>query len=156
MRITLRPAQRTDEAWLEGVRRAAYQDLFKATWGGWDETRHRRHFEESWRRGHISIIESDGVSVGMVQVFDGADTVEVGEIQILPRYQNRGIGRRVLVDVIDAAHKIGKRVLLSLGLKNDGAYRLYGSLGFHELSRSDTHIHMSCVPEHAPMDRRRK
>jgi predicted GNAT family acetyltransferase len=35
--------------------------------------------------------------------------------------------------------------LLLLGLKNEGAYRLYKSLGFRESGRSDTHIHMSCA-----------
>ena len=145
MRYSLKRARRTDEAWLDGLRRAAYQDLFNATWGSWDEARHSRHFAESLQRGHISIIEADGVPIGMIQTFDGADAVEVGEIQILPHFQNHGIGRQVLLDVIDAAHKVGKYVLLSLGLKNDGAYRLYTSLGFQETCRSDTHIHMSCV-----------
>ena len=145
MRYSLRSACDSDEAWLEGLRRVVYQDLFKATWGGWDEARHTRHFRESWQRGQISVIEIDGLPVGMIQAFEGANAVEVGEIQVFPSFQNRGIGRQVLRDVIDAAHKLQRSVLLSLGLRNEAAYRLYKSLGFREVSRSDTHIHMSCV-----------
>lgn len=39
-------AVREDEAWLEQLRRAVYQELFLATWGGWDEARHLRHCAE--------------------------------------------------------------------------------------------------------------
>ncbi len=72
------------------------------------------------RQTHISIIETAAVPIGMIQAFDGADAVEVGEIQILPAYQNHGIGRQVLQEVIDTAHNRGKGVVLSLGLKNEG------------------------------------
>lgn len=79
-----------DEAWLENLRRSVYQELFYATWGGWDESRHKRHFAECVARGHISIIEVDGIRVGMIQMFDEAEGVEVGEIQVQPADQSRG------------------------------------------------------------------
>ena len=53
-------ASSADEAWLDGLRRRTYADLFNATWGGWDEARHVRQFSQSMQRGHISIIEVDG------------------------------------------------------------------------------------------------
>lgn len=81
----------------------------------------------------------------MIQTFEGSEAVEVEEIQILPSFQNRGIGRQVLQDVIDDAQKLQRSVFLSLGLRNEAAHRLYKSLGFREISRSDTHIHMACV-----------
>ena len=83
----------------------------------------------------------------MIQAFHGPGSVEVGEIQVLPRFQNQGIGRRVLQEIIGAAHKLGKPVSLSLGLRNEAAYRLYSSLRFQETGRSDTHIHMSCLAQ---------
>lgn len=75
MRYALRSACDSDEAWLEGLRRVVYQDLFKATGGEWDEARHTRHFEESWQRGEISVIEIDGAPVGMIQTFEGSEAV---------------------------------------------------------------------------------
>lgn len=42
MSYTLRPTNESDKAWLDQLRRLAYQDLFYATWGHWDETRHER------------------------------------------------------------------------------------------------------------------
>jgi ribosomal protein S18 acetylase RimI-like enzyme len=69
--------------------------------------------------------------------------VEIGEIQVLPKHQNRGIGRGILSDVIKDARKKGKSASLYLGLKNDAAFRLYERLGFRETDRSDTHIFMT-------------
>jgi len=89
------PASSADKAWLEQLRRDVYQELFRATFGGWDEVRHARQFAECWERGQISIIEVDGNRVGMIQLFEDADAVEVGEIQIDPRHQNKGTGGRV-------------------------------------------------------------
>jgi len=132
----------SDEAWLEGVRRRAYADLFDAIWGGWDEARHSRQFSESMKRGNISIIEVDGERVGMVQLIEDSDALEVGEIQIHPRHQNQGLGTSVLRDVISSARAQGRDVRLSVGLKNETAIKLYERLGFLSVGRSDSHLHM--------------
>jgi ribosomal protein S18 acetylase RimI-like enzyme len=136
----------SDVDWLDSLRRSVYQDLFQATWGGWDEARHQRHFAECLNRGHISIIEVGGSRVGMVQVFNESDLVKVGEIQIQPQDQNRGIGTTVLLDIVAMAHSHGKRVSLAVGLKNDRAFRLYRRLGFQLVGSTETHHHMTCAP----------
>jgi ribosomal protein S18 acetylase RimI-like enzyme len=146
MTYRLVPASKTDEPWLENLRRNVYQDLFQATWGGWDEARHQRHFAECIAEGPISIIETGGIRVGMIQIFNETDGVEVGEIQIQPGDQNRGIGSAVLKDVIADAHRQFKPVRLRVGVKNDKAYRLYERLGFRLTLRTDTHHHMICEP----------
>ena len=136
-----------DEAWLETLRRNVYHELFYATWGGWDEGRHTRQFSEFLERGHIFIIEEDCTRVGMIQIFDEANAVEVAEIQVHPAAQNRGVGTAVLKDVIARAHERRKSVQLRVGLKNERAYRLYERLGFRRVNRTDTHNHMVCEPD---------
>jgi ribosomal protein S18 acetylase RimI-like enzyme len=135
-----------DQAWLERLRRDVYLELFVSTFGGWDEVRHARQFSECLSRGAISIIKIDDMRVGMIQVFDQPDGVEVGEIQIQPSHQNRGIGTRVLTDAITRGHQQGKKILLSVALKNERAYRLYQRLGFQKVAHNDTHNLMSCDP----------
>lgn len=142
VRYRIGDATSADEAWLEGLRRLAYADLFDTNWGGWDEARHSRQFSESMKRGNISIIEVDGERVGMVQLLEDSDGLEVVEIQIHPRYQNRGIGTSLLLNVISSARAQGRDVRLSVGLKNEKAIRLYERLGFLSVGRSDTHLHM--------------
>jgi ribosomal protein S18 acetylase RimI-like enzyme len=147
MEYRLTIASPFDTEWLDDLRRRVYLELFQATWGGWDEARHVRHFSECIERGQISIIEVDGVPVGMVQLFDDPDAVEIGEIQVEPRSQNRGIGTRVLIDIIADADRRRKSVRLYVGLKNDNAFRLYQRLGFRQVARTETHDFM----EHEPV-----
>ena len=144
MLYSLRHARDTDRAWLEELRRAVYEHLFHATWGGWDETRHQRHFAATWKKGRIQLIEVRGQPIGMIQLLELEACVEVGEIQVLPEYQNKGLGTQLLVEVIDRARQQGRDIILSAGLMNVGAHRLYARLGFEETERSDTHVHMRC------------
>ena len=80
----------------------------------------------------------------MIQLRELGDCVEVGEIQILPEYQNKGLGTQLLVEVMDRSRQQGRDVILSTGLMNSGAHRLYERLGFVETERSDTKVHMRC------------
>lgn len=143
MNYRLIDASPADEAWLDRLRRRAYADLFEATWGGWDETRHLRHFAASIARGHIAIVEVEGVRVGMIQCVDHLDHVEVAEIQIDPDVQRRGIGTRLLRDVMSEATARGLDVRLRVGLENREAMELYLRLGFTTVQVSDTHRRMS-------------
>ena len=146
MQYRLISALPSHEGWLENLRRNVYQELFRATWGGWDEARHVRQFAECIKKGHISIIEVEDVDAGMVQLFEEPEAVEVAEIQVHPTHQNRGLGSRVLTDIIVDAHRRRKCVRLSLGLKNEKALRLYERLGFRRVGQSETHTHMECRP----------
>jgi ribosomal protein S18 acetylase RimI-like enzyme len=140
------PASTEDETWLGELRRSVYQELFRATFGGWDEARHIRHSKECWNSAHIAIIWIDAMRVGMVQTFEEADWVEIGEIQIQPSHQNLGIGSQILTDVIERSHLLGKSVRLSTGLKNERAHKWYRRLGFRSTGQSDTHYHFSNDP----------
>jgi ribosomal protein S18 acetylase RimI-like enzyme len=147
MDYRLTPITIEDKAWLEQLRRSAYRELFFATWGGWDESRHLKHFTECWERGHINTIDVECLRVGMIQLFDHPDSLVVSEIQIDPSHQGRGIGTRVLRDTIAQAHAQQKKVILSIGLKNRRAFELYERLGFRRVYQTDTHDYMECAPE---------
>ncbi|MHC4450180.1 MAG: GNAT family N-acetyltransferase [Planctomycetota bacterium] len=144
MLYSLRQATDADRAWLDELRRAAYKPLFLATWGRWDEVRHQRHFAATWQQGRIQLIEIDGQPIGMIQLLEQGDCVEVCEIQILPKHQNKGLGTQLLVEVVDRARQQGRDVILSTGLMNSGAHRLYERLGFEETERSITKVYMRC------------
>jgi ribosomal protein S18 acetylase RimI-like enzyme len=146
MNYRLIPAGIADEAWLERLRRSVYQELFRSTFGRWEEARHARHFEECWGRGNIAVIELAGERVGMIQLREWPHSIEIDEIQIRPAQQNLGLGTRVLKSTIDRAHAQGRTVRLSVGLKNERALRLYERLGFRRASQTQTHDLLSCEP----------
>jgi ribosomal protein S18 acetylase RimI-like enzyme len=146
LRYRLLRATVRDQRWLDQLRRSVYRELFIAAFGGWDEARHVRHTSECWDRGQISIIEVDGERVGMIQILDQTGVVEIGEMQIQPSHQNRGIGSRILSDIVDQAHKRGKTVTLSVALKNERAYEFYRRCGFQHVTQTETHNQLQCEP----------
>ena len=135
-----------DREWLDQLRRSVYRDLFFATWGSWDEARHLRHCDECWASGSIYAIEIAGSRVGMLQLFERPDELEVGEIQIAPEHQNKGIGTRIMRDVMARAHAERKKVVLSTGLQNRRAFQLYLRLGFRHAGRTNTHNLLESAP----------
>jgi ribosomal protein S18 acetylase RimI-like enzyme len=142
MSYSLRNSEVNDQPWLESLRREVYKDLFDQTWGGWDEERHQRQFSACLERGHIQIIEISASPVGMVQMFESHEEIEIGEFQISPSHQRQGLGAKILGDIIEQAQQSSKNLILSTGLKNAGALKLYKRLGFKEAERSETHVHM--------------
>jgi ribosomal protein S18 acetylase RimI-like enzyme len=146
MRYALVPAIDRDRQWLEQLRRSVYRDLFFATWGNWDEVRHLRHCDECWASGAIYAIEIERSRVGMLQLFERSDALEVGEIQIALEHQNNGIGTRVLRDILARAHAEGKKVVLSTGLQNHRAFQLYLRLGFRHVGQTNTHNLLEYAP----------
>jgi ribosomal protein S18 acetylase RimI-like enzyme len=147
MRYRLLRVATRDQRWLDRLRRGVYRDLFVATFGSWNEARHVRDTNECWDRGHISIIQVDGERVGMIQILDQAGSVEIGEMEIEPSQQNRGIGGRIMSDIINQAHKRGKSVVVSVALKNDHAYRFCERHGFRQVAQTETHRRLQCEPQ---------
>jgi GNAT superfamily N-acetyltransferase len=72
--------------------------------------------------------------------------VEIGEIQIQPSHQNQGIGSRVLTDTMAHVHEQGKKVVLSVALKNERAYRLYRRPGFQKIAQNNSIISCHMTP----------
>ena len=147
---TLTDASSEDTAWLETLRRIVYQELFLLTWGGWDEARHQRHFAACLEQRRISIISMDDSPVGMLQLFENDDGLEIGEIQIMPTHQNLGMGTQILKDIITQGTQAKKDLRLRVGLQNQKACRLYERLGFVVENVSPTHYHMVRSPAPAP------
>jgi ribosomal protein S18 acetylase RimI-like enzyme len=141
-KYTLRPAIQEDAAWLEQLRRSVYRELFDLTFGGWDEERHVRHCAECWAGGNIQIIEIAGCCVGMLQLFEHVQALEIGEIQLLPAQQRRGLGTHILRDLQARARAQKRELRLAVALKNERARCLYKRLGFEATSQSETHTHM--------------
>lgn len=64
-------------------------------------------------------------------------------IDLLPRVQGQGFGRRMIEQQLAALEAAGSPgVHLGLGIANDRAYKFYQAVGFQELERDDDSIYM--------------
>ena len=89
--------------------------------------------------GRAWAIRSGGQPAGYVvltlgySIEMGGRTAFVDELYVAPAHRGRGLGRRTLAFVADAARSIGVRsLLLEVSPSNEAARRLYRSAGFVE------------------------
>ncbi|MHB8252578.1 MAG: ribosomal protein S18-alanine N-acetyltransferase [Acidiferrobacter sp.] len=92
-------------------------------------------FRDCLRVGYCCrVLEDKGRFVG-----HGVMAVTAGECHLLnvcihPHYQRRGLGRQLLIHLLDVARKGHAKVaLLEVRRSNEAAYALYSELGFNEI-----------------------
>ncbi|MBB5161842.1 GNAT family N-acetyltransferase [Mycobacterium sp. AZCC_0083] len=130
--IALRPATTDDAEFFFALHKRSLGPYVDQIWG-WDDDEQRAYMTGVFDLGRVRVIVVDGVDVGRLDVEERDDEVFLGLIELAPEYQGRGIGSRVISELIDGAD--GKRVTLSVLGVNERAYQLYRRLGFAEVSR---------------------
>ena len=108
--------------------------------------------------GKVFLAYLDNLAVGCVALIPvHAHTYELAKMAIAPHLRGQGLGRKLLVHVIDQARQMGARHLeLASSTKLPNAIHLYQSLGFRhipqdqwppsEYARSDVFMHISLDP----------
>jgi len=142
---TLRPAVPEDFDFLYDLRRATMKDYVVQTWGKWDEEWQRSHFREHFNPAVCRIITFQGQDVGVLSLVEREGEVFLGNIEVSPDYQGKGIGTFVIRSVLKEAHRKGKPVALQV-LKVNPARRLYERLGFSVAGETATHYLMKATP----------
>ncbi|WP_288376158.1 GNAT family N-acetyltransferase [uncultured Chryseobacterium sp.] len=76
-----------------------------------------------------NIIFLDNQPIGLLKVDRTFTNIEVLQLQIDPSQQGKGLGKKILMDILEEASLARKTVSLSV-LKTNKAQHLYKSLGF--------------------------
>lgn len=85
---------------------------------------------------NATIIEINKCAIGLLKVHRQANNIELIQIQVAPSYQGKGIGTRILNDLIKEAIESEKTITLSV-LKTNQAKSLYLSVGFKIVVETD-------------------
>jgi ribosomal protein S18 acetylase RimI-like enzyme len=144
--LHLRPPEPADTPWLWELKVAALRSYVEQTWGVWDETLQRDFFARGLRSPHLRVIELAGIGrVGAIELARRGSEFHLGRIELLPAWQGRGLGTRLLGEILDEARAAGKPVRLQV-LRVNPARRLYERLGFRADGETATHVLMSWHP----------
>ena len=76
---------------------------------------------------------------GAVKFLQSNEKLELLQLQITPKYQGFGLGRKVILHLLALA--VNSPVLLSV-LKDNPAFNLYNSLGFQVFGEDQYEFHM--------------
>ena len=145
MEYSLRSATDSDYDSLYALHVATMRDAVQATWG-WDDAIQQAIFLERWDPSEREIVVVDGEDVGVISVTRGDAEVFLELIEIDPRHQGRGIGTRIIRDLVAETHGRGLPLRLHVLRANPAARRLYERLGFTVAEERSERYVMTCDP----------
>jgi len=148
MPILTRPAVPHDQEFLWRLHRETMRDYVDETWG-WNEEWQRARFDENFDPEKLEIVENETGPIGCISVKRLADEILLAAIEIAPERQNRGVGTRIIRELLDECdHKqLPARLFV---LKVNPARRLYTRLGFQCIEETSTHYVMIRRPVSGP------
>ncbi len=103
-------------------------------------------YHQNYAQAAFDVVECEAQPVGRLYLDRRAESHHIIDIAILPEHRGKGIGSRLLEDVIAEAHSLGKLVAIHVE-KHNPALRLYQRLGFIERGSSDFHFLMEHPPQ---------
>ena len=141
-KIKLVPYSDDDYEFVYDVKKNAYKKYVEECWGSWIEEDQRKYFEKFILnvKNNAYIIIDGEKKIG----FYNGETLkngnyEVGNICIIEEYQGKGIGSKILKDIIE---KNNDRDIEIQYFKQNPVGKLYERLGFIANGETEFHYHM--------------
>lgn len=140
MEIATRQASETDYEWLYELKVASMRDYIEELYG-WDDVAQRAFFDEGFRPCDIEVIIFEGSNAGMFELSQDDEGFFLRRIEVHPRFQGRGVGSRIIEEVIRRATEMNEPVRLQV-FKGNPARNLYQRFGFEVVTETATHYQM--------------
>jgi GNAT superfamily N-acetyltransferase len=125
--------------------KAALGEYVEQTWG-WDEADQRRMFADAFDRESRQVTEVDGADVGVLGVEERPDELCLGLVELLPAWQNKGLGTDILRWLLRRAHTRGRPLSLSVLKANPRAAALYEREGLRVVDAGRVKLLMRSAP----------
>jgi len=139
--VELRQAIQKDRNFLYKLKKKTLKEYILKTWG-WDEEWQKDYHIQNFKPELLKIIIKSGKKIGCFSIIEEEDRFFLSVIEILPKYQNQGIGTGLIAELISKAKERNKSVYLQVLRHNERAQKLYKNLGFSRVSDTDTHYKM--------------
>ena len=155
MTITLKPLSSTDFDILKKIYRSTREaELTANNWNEEQKTRfiefqfnaQHAHYLSTFKGAELNIILLKRKTIGRLYVWETETQIRLIDISILPEYKNKGIGTRILKDLIKRANKAGKVLNLHVAHHNP-ALKLYERFGFKTTEDTGAYYFMERMPE---------
>lgn len=106
-------------------------------------------WQEHYAAASFQVIANGEEVVGRLYVLRSAEEIRIVDIALLPQWRNRGIGARLLADILAEADARGLAVTIHVE-KNNPARQLYRRLGFEIVADRGVYDFWSRPPGNTP------
>jgi len=108
-----------------------------------------RYYQEQFPAASYLVVEQDGQSIGRIYLDRRSDELRLIDIALIPATRNQGLGKALLLDLLDEAQKAALPVRIHVESFNP-AMRLYLRLGFKVIEDQDVYQLMEWSPGDVP------
>lgn len=149
--VSLRPVTDADQEFMVGVyasTRAAelaqvdWDDSQKDAFVRWQFAMQRQEYDARYPDARYEVILVDDQPAGRIWIGMDDTQIRLLDIALLTEFQNRGVGRYLLRQLIDEAKRANKPLRHMVFMLNDNAHRFYERLGFVEIEDVGGYKHM--------------
>jgi ribosomal protein S18 acetylase RimI-like enzyme len=140
MKVRLRPSTEADFAFVFALNKTNMHPYVERL-RGWDDAAEWVDMKRKVQPGSDQIIEVDGCPAGVFAVDRRMTEWYLRHIELLPTFQNCGIGTTLIRQLLEEAYQQGVAVTLQV-LKMNPARRLYERLGFRVMGETEIKYRM--------------
>jgi len=109
-------------------------------------TAQERRFDTRYPGHRRFVVTHDQERVGRFYLFASGSSLHIVDLTLLPQFRRRGIGTRLVSDLMGEASSDGHRVSMRVSRDDRSAIGLYASLGFHLQSSDDLDHYFEWTP----------
>ncbi|MBL4716218.1 MAG: hypothetical protein COC01_06535 [Bacteroidetes bacterium] len=137
MEFRLRNCNVKDVSITYDIKKNALKRYIEDTWG-WDENFQLKYHKEKFKVDNTKLIIVGNQEVGLLTVIDQRDMIFIENVLIIKKYQSKGIGKTLIIQIIDKAIKTKRDILLEVLKVNKRAMDFYERFGFKVIDETNT------------------
>lgn len=126
-----------------------WSDAAKETFLRFQFQAQKTHYDEHFPDAAFDLILVDGLPAGRLYVDRRDDEVRLVDIALLPEHRGRGVGERILREILAEGEEKGLLVRIHVEANNP-AMRLYRRLGFEKIEEQGVYHLMEWTPASRP------
>lgn len=137
----LRYSTNNDYEFLYLLNKITMKKYVEKIWG-WEDDAQQKIFRDKFSTKKHKIIIQNNIDIGNISVSIDNEEMFIEIIEIMPEYQNKGIGSKIINQIINySKSKELCKVIFQVLIINP-AKRLYDKLGFLTINETETHYVM--------------
>lgn len=152
--IAFRPIKPADQGFLAGLYAETREDEMALS--GWPQAQidtflkfqfeaQHKYYLDQFPKASFDLVLLDGQPIGRLYLDRRHDELRIIDIALLKAHQRKGMGGRMLRDILDEAKASGKPVRIHVE-HNNPALKLYQRLGFRKTGDSGVYYLMEWNP----------
>jgi ribosomal protein S18 acetylase RimI-like enzyme len=142
---TLRQANVDDYDFLFSLHKTTMRPYIEPLWG-WHEAWQEEYFQKKFDPSRRQVIQVNGHDAGVLVVEERLGELYIGLIELLPEYQNQGLGSAIVRQLVDRANSYRVPLTLHVLKTNEPARRFYERLGFVVVDKEEHRFKMEYNP----------